>query len=123
MACVLDNPTKAAICLGGKWLNLSAIGRSQGLNKSYLSRVFSGERSNPPLDVLLKISAATGMGLEDLVTALLERWKLIKEQRTEAEIKYLTRVVIETEEDIATARKGKPVIPRDKGERLPQHHT
>jgi hypothetical protein len=119
--CVEENPTKASISFAGVWINLSAISRSQHLDKGYLSRLFSGEKPNVSLFNMRKIAAAIGFSLDDLAAGLEERWRLIQANKTEQEIQYLTRVIQEDEEDLATLRKGKPVVIRNAGERLPEH--
>lgn len=117
--CIQTEPTGQSISLGGVWVNLSAISRSQGIDKSYLSRIFSGERPNPTISYIKKIAAAIGMSPDELMTALEDRYDLIKKRHTEMEILHLTRIVAEDKEDLALLKKGKPPIPRLSTERLP----
>jgi DNA-binding phage protein len=55
--------------LGGKFINLSAISRTQGIDQSYLSRIFARKR-DPSLKCARKIAACLGMGLEAFLEAL-----------------------------------------------------
>lgn len=117
--CIQKDPTNSSISLGGVWVNLSAISRSQGIDKSYLSRIFSGERPNPTISYIKKISAALGMSPDELMVALEDRYELIKKRHTEMEILHLTRIIEEDTEDLKQLSKGKPPIPRMPGDRLP----
>lgn len=117
--CIEEKPTRQSICLGGRWINLSALARSQGMDKSYLSRIFSGDRPSPTLDYLKKMAAGLGMGIEELANALEERYALVKSRHTELEILHVTRVTEENEADLKTVLKNKPVVSRMPGTRLP----
>jgi hypothetical protein len=67
--CIEANPSSQTVKLGGKFINLSAISRTQGIDQSYLSRIFARKR-DPSLKCARKIAACLGMGLEAFLEAL-----------------------------------------------------
>jgi hypothetical protein len=66
---VVDKPNSQTVQFAGKSINLSAISRDQGIDKSYLSRIFNGQRM-PTMPYARKIAASMGMGLEEFLDAL-----------------------------------------------------
>lgn len=117
--CVLNKPNKQAILLGGKYINLSAISRSQSLDLSYLSKVINGIKPMS-LNAGRKISAAIGMTIEELIEAIETRIQLRKEHQLKIIKQYQHRVSKENSEDEAIAATGIPPKPRLPSLRLPQ---
>lgn len=50
-----------------KGLTLDDIAIKAGISHSYISKLCYGEKINPSLSVLIRISAALGVGIEELV--------------------------------------------------------
>jgi transcriptional regulator with XRE-family HTH domain len=70
--CLVYDPNPHSVRFAGKYINISAIARSQRLSQSYVSKLLSGKRS-PSIRVAKKVAAALGMGLEDLLEAIEQR--------------------------------------------------
>ena len=66
---IVENPNPQTIHFNGKPISLSALARETGVDNSYISRIFKGDRV-PTLKVLHKICEALGMGLEEFLLAL-----------------------------------------------------
>ncbi len=104
-------PTSKSVLFAGRYISLSGISRNQDIDQSYLSRVFSGERT-PSLTHARKLAAVLGMGLEAFLEALDEKAKN-REIRIERIIsQYDARLKREKAEDKAKVRSGRPVLPR-----------
>jgi len=67
--CIERRPTTQSVYLMGRAVNLSAISRSQGIDPSHLSRIFSGRR-NPSIKYARKIASALGLRLDEFLDAL-----------------------------------------------------
>ncbi len=104
-------PNRQSVMFAGRYISLLGIARTQNIDQSYLSRVFSGERS-PSLNHARKLAAALGMGLEAFLDALDDkaRNREIRHQRIVSQ--YDARLRRESVADKAKARRGRPVIPR-----------
>lgn len=72
--CIQHNPSKKnkTITFGGCFINIHEIERDHGLNPGYVSRILSG-KANPTAAYLKKLSAALGMSITNLLTAIDER--------------------------------------------------
>jgi transcriptional regulator with XRE-family HTH domain len=70
--CLVLDPNPQSVRFAGRYVNISAIARSQGLSQSYVSKLLSGKQS-PSILVAKKVAAALGMGLEDLLEAIEQR--------------------------------------------------
>lgn len=66
---IVQNPNTQTVKFAGKYINLSEISRNQGIDTSYLSRIFRGERM-PTVPYIRKISAALGMEVQQFLDAL-----------------------------------------------------
>lgn len=105
------SPNAQTVRFGGKFINLSAIARAQGLDVSYLSRIFAGTRT-PTLPYCIKIAAMLGMSLDDFVEGLRIRAKEIHEGRVAVIDTHLNRISNEDKKDLDTLRDGKIPVPR-----------
>lgn len=112
--CVDPNPTTQSVYLRGVAINMHAIHRVCGVDISYLSRIFSGER-NPTLPYARRIAGAIGLTLDDFVDAIEERRRDILAMRMRLQQQYLERVAQETDEDNSRVLKGLAPIPRMPG--------
>lgn len=121
--CILSDPSNQAVKFGEKWINLSAISRSQGIDLSFLSKILSGKRQ-ASVATLLKIAAAVGMGLEEVLSAIEERRRAsLEQEHREANLildPYKKRIAAEDAFDKSQIRKGKAPIPRNPAFRLPK---
>lgn len=70
-SCIEDKPTHQSIRFGGRFISLIQLAEQEGLNHSYLSRIFSGER-RAGVDYLERIAGGLGMGLEEFRASLKE---------------------------------------------------
>lgn len=68
--CLQEKPTAQSILFAGKYINLKEVARQQGIDESYLSRIFSGKRPLPRADYAMRIAKALGLGLEELIHAI-----------------------------------------------------
>ena len=100
-------PTSKSVLFAGRYISLSGISRNQNIDQSYLSRVFSGERT-PSLAHARKLAAVLGMGLEAFLEALDEKIKNLERVIS----RYDARLKREQVEDKAKVRSGRPVLPR-----------
>ena len=119
VGCIERKPTPQSVKFGGRYINLSAMARSQNMDQSYLSRVFCGKR-NPTLDHSRKMAAALGMTMDQFLEALDERTHALRKGDRAIVKQYHTRVATEDMEDAAAYAAGKPVPPRMPGLRLPK---
>lgn len=104
-------PNTQTIKFAGKYINLSAIARSQSLDVSYLSRIFRGERM-PALKYCIKIAAMLGMTLDDFVQALEERVQAVKNEAASLLRSHNQRVDKEDIQDLAAYAQGRIPAPR-----------
>jgi transcriptional regulator with XRE-family HTH domain len=104
-------PNAQTVKFAGKFINLSAIARAQGLDVSYLSRIFRGERA-PSLKHCTKIAAVLGMTLDDFVQGLEERCKAVQAERESLMRAHTDRISREDAEDLRTYAKGSVPAPR-----------
>ncbi len=111
-------PNVQTIKFGGKYINLSAIARSQGFDLSYMSRLMSGKR-RLTLANSRKIAALLGMTLDDFDDAYQERMKEVKKSNQQVYEDHERRISEENRKDLATLMRGKIPIPRLPGTRLP----
>lgn len=118
--CVTEKPIKSSIILGGRYINLSAISRTQDIDLSYLSRIINGKKE-PTIRVARKVASAIGMGLEEFLDAIDERVRLIQQRNENILEQYKKRVHAENVLDHAKVVRGKIVKPRLPGLRLPEH--
>lgn len=109
--CLEKHPNKRTTKLGGKFINQSAIARSQGIDQSYLSRIVKGERS-PRLDHARLIAAAIGMTLEEFLEAIDEKKAELERNREAILAQHKARIDQEDREDQERIAQGKPPIPR-----------
>ncbi len=65
-------PTKQSIYFAGKHIKLAAIARNEGIDQSYLSRVFSGQRQ-PRIAHARKIARGLGMSTDAFLDAIAAR--------------------------------------------------
>ncbi len=104
-------PNAQTTRFAGKFINLSAIARAQGLDVSYLSRIFRGQRT-PSLHYTQKIAAMLGMTMDAFVEALEDRARELKEENKYIVKLYTTRIEKEDIADLKALEQGKPVEPR-----------
>jgi len=104
-------PTRQSILFDGKYISLLGLARTQGLDQSWLSRIFSGERQ-PSLAYARKVSAALGMGLEAFLDTLDQRTAGLRARNKRIISQYDTRLKREKAEDDARLKAGRPRIPR-----------
>jgi transcriptional regulator with XRE-family HTH domain len=107
------NPTSKTVWFGGKPINERAIARAQALDQSYVSRVFTGDRT-PSIKNARKIAAVLGMGLEDFLEELDKHVAAVKKQNREIIEQHLQRITAEDTEDLRTIERGgipKPRMP------------
>jgi transcriptional regulator with XRE-family HTH domain len=104
-------PNSQSIRFAGTFINLSAISRTQGIDLSYLSRIFSGNR-RPSLNMCQQISTCLGMGLEQFVGHLEVRVAQVKVERDKLISAYTGRVMDEDSADLRTYQRGKIPAPR-----------
>ena len=71
---LVDKPNPQTIRFAGKFINLSEISRQSGIDSSYLSRIFRGERM-PTVPYIRTISGILGMGVQQFLDALDNRTK------------------------------------------------
>ena len=67
-----ENPDRRTIHFANRYVNLSALARETGFNRSYLSYVFRGKKS-PSVPTLQKLSLALAMTMDDFMIALAQR--------------------------------------------------
>ena len=104
-------PNAQTVKFAGKFINLSAIARSQNLDVSYLSRIFRGERT-PSLKHCIKMAAVLGMDLDSFVQALNIRVKDVDAEIEGIMKDHTNRIMREDMQDLKTLAKGKVPIPR-----------
>lgn len=114
IGCLEAHPTPITIWLRGKPISLTAVARTQNIDRSYLSRIFSGKRDPGQMTVTQasKIAAALGMGLEDLIEAIYERERTLGRARAQCRIDREKRIGQEFRDDRATMRSGRIPAPR-----------
>lgn len=110
---LLDNPTAQSVELGGRYINLTALARAQHIDLSYLSRILSGKRSIEKLSIgwALKLSAALGMSIDELVQAIQERREEILTDMARATVLYQERKSIERRNNTRRVNMGLPPVP------------
>lgn len=115
--CIETKPTRQSIFIGGRYINLNAIARAQGIDHSFLSRIFRGER-NCSIEYAYKIASSIGMGLEEFLEARQERIEAIRSHTESQLISYYERIAGEDLIDTEQINKDKPVIPHLPGLRV-----
>jgi hypothetical protein len=75
-SCIAEKITPRTIEFNGVHINLTAMGKMRGMDTSYLSRIFSGERT-PSIKHARKIAGCLGLGLEQFLNLLDARVKAI----------------------------------------------
>lgn len=109
--CLERNPDSATVKLAGKHINMAAIARSQDIDRSYLSRILSGKRE-PTIPVAKKIAAALGLGLEELLEAIEQHVKEIRQADAAILQTHNERIRKEDEQDLRSIQAGIPTVPR-----------
>lgn len=113
-AFLVEKPNRLSTVFAGKTISLKAISRAQGIDMSYLSRIFSGKRE-PTLHHTKIIAAALGMGIEDFLEALDRRIAEVQAAEERIVKQHLQRVEREDNQDLRILRKGKTPAPRIPG--------
>lgn len=113
----LDKPSQNSVCIAGKYVNLSAIRRMQGIDLAYLSNIFAGKK-RPSTSVYLKIASCMGMTIDELLEAIDTRVREMDAYATSLTSQYQERIAIEDKQDQNRIKRGKPLIPRLPGLRL-----
>lgn len=108
---VEKSPNTQTIRFAGQFINLSAIARAQGLDVSYLSRIFRGQRT-PSLKHCMKIAAILGMSLDDFVAGLEQRKEDIAKDNSDVLQMHTQRIAREDNADLGTLRRGGVPAPR-----------
>ena len=108
---------KNAVMLCGRYINTSAIARSQGMTQPHVSMIINGVRE-VKLGYYIRIANAIGVTLQELVDGIEERKALLREQAELIIKSYETRIAREDEEDRIRRRRGKVAIPRLPGLRV-----
>lgn len=72
--CLEDKPTCQSIHLGGRYISLSRLAEEGDFNHSYLSYIFSGQRT-PSAKYFKRIADLLGMNMNDLMEAIEDRAK------------------------------------------------
>ncbi len=88
------------------------------MTQPYVSMIINGVRE-VKLGYYTRIANAIGVTLQELVDGIEERKALLLEQANLIINSYESRIVRENEEDKKRLRRGKPVIPRLPGLRVP----
>ncbi len=104
-------PNAQTVRFAGKFINLSAIARAQGLDVSYLSRIFAGTRV-PTLPYCIKIAAMLGLTLDEYVEAMEVRKRELKEGVAALITSMSTREDNLNKKDLEALKQGKPAMPR-----------
>ena len=86
MGCFQPRPTRQSIYFGGRFINLSAIARTQHIDLSYLSRIMAGNR-RASVDRYAIIARALEMTIEDLLAAIDQRAQMLIKERVEIGLK------------------------------------
>lgn len=115
--CVMEVPSKDAVCVCGKYVNLHAIARTQNLNVAYVCHILQG-RASPSLSCMMKVAGAIGVTLEELVEGIQERKERIAEQKELQFKSYDLRIAAEDREDRLRMESGHPPLARLVGLRL-----
>lgn len=105
------NPNTQTIKFGDQWINQSAIARAQGLDQSYVSRIFNGQRT-PSLQSAQKIAAMLGMTLDQFVEALATRKKELAERNERILTAHRLRLDSEDRADLQVILGGGVPAPR-----------
>lgn len=106
-----QHPNPQTIPFAGKHINLSAIARAQGIDRTYLSRIFAGKRT-PSLPHCKKISAVLGMSIDQFLEALEDRAKAVATEEKNILKEHNDRIMREDLEDLAILEKGNIPPPR-----------
>lgn len=99
--CIEVNPTSQSVNLGGVYINLSVLARTQNIDQSYLSRIMAGKR-RPRIDHAQKIAGALGITIDRLLELLDDRKKYLDDQARATHAAYKSRVAREDAEDRAS---------------------
>lgn len=113
-SCIQTKINSNTVILGTTAINLSAIARIQGIDLSYLSRIFSGKRDPGQMSVkqAMKLAGAVGMGLEEFISALYERQEKLSRMRAIVRQQQKDRMRSESVEDANLIRHGRIPAPR-----------
>jgi transcriptional regulator with XRE-family HTH domain len=90
--CIEREPNKASVKFCSRFINLSEIARTQGLQPATVSRIFSGIRM-PSLQSAIKIADALEMTVDNFLGALAEHRRRIEREK---EIAKLTQELKKT---------------------------
>lgn len=69
---IQQKPGPTSVKFAGVYLNLRKMSRDLQCDHGHLSRIFNSKR-NPSLDLAILIAKSLNMGIEDFLSALLER--------------------------------------------------
>lgn len=105
------HPSYRSVKFNGVYVNLAALGRMQGIDSTYLSRIFRGERE-PSLSVAKRIAAGLGMELQTFLDALDVRIEELKLEGENVVKQYNRRKTQEKREDAMALARGKVPVPR-----------
>ena len=106
-----EHPNPQTVPFAGKFVNLSAIARSQAIDHSYLSRIFAGKRT-PSLNHCKKIAAVLGMTIDQFLQALETRVQDVKAAETKVLQMHANRIAAEDTSDLKTLLAGRYPAPR-----------
>lgn len=116
LSCIVSTPDSRTVRFRGQYINVSQIAVMQGLDKSYISRVFRGER-DPSLATAKRIAACLGMGVGEFVEALDEHIQALRAADQTIVDEHYKRIEKEDSADMATLRRGGIPAPRLPGQR------
>ncbi len=109
-AFIVTEPNSISVEFGGTYVALSDLARSQGLSIPHVSRVLRGTRE-PSVNIMLKLSSALGMTLDDFVAAIQERKDHHNARDLAARKKYESTLITEKRKRTRARNMGKPYVP------------
>lgn len=115
--CVIDNPSKSTLVLCGKFINCTAIARTQGMTQSWVSYLVNGVYDGTMRNYI-KIAGAIGVTLDELMAGIEERKRLRAEQDQQILDIYDKRIAVENNRDRTARNQGRIVKPRLPGTRI-----
>ena|SRR3990167_1681109 len=114
VGCIRQRVDLRTVYLRGRPINVKEIARVTGVDQGYLSKILNGRRSIQVIsvDCAMRIAAALGMGLEDLIDAVRERNDTDFREYAELRAKRESRLHHRMRLERAAARTGKPIPPQ-----------
>lgn len=108
--------TGNSVIFAGKIINISAIARTQNLDRPNLSNVLNGRRG-AGINTIAKIAAALDMTMEEVIQAIEDKKELLRKHPDMIRGQYLKRAIEEDSSDLKVLQKGGVPKPRLPGTR------